>query len=274
MGILREFVEQERARNNALNGLGLDGLTPEQQLRRISSVALPLLRQVTHLQTFLYALTQSYGPGLDTKLVMECWLKHKWITTSPAGTEIKLTHRGEEQLAEWAEEDRLWQDGATPVEQPKRLKAGAPATNLQKIASIIGSDEVMAIHDPWFADSLAVRTLLKLRNYGTRFSRNLRILACNNGNRTTRQSALDWIADVNAEQGSNWKLLAYAAGDHGHRRFLLLKDGTLVTCGMSLNHTDKDETLDRLSPDTEEALHDVHFFNEKWQSARDLVSPV
>lgn len=271
MGNLRRFLEDEQAEYDAVNGTSFDGLSPELQLRRLSSIALPLLRTITPRLIFLRSINKTYNNRLDTQALLTCWIEEGWVTVSPDGTEMKITSDGEEQLAKWDEEARLWQNDATPPEQPKRLKAGAPATNLQKLASIIGQDQVVAIHDPYFTDPTAVCTLLKLRIMGTAFSDALRILACNHGNRNQRQAILDCIADVNAEQASHWKLLAYQAGEHPHRRFLLLKSGAIITCGMSLNRIDKDEVLDRVSADTELSLHDRQFFDEKWGKARSLI---
>lgn len=89
--------------------------------------------------------------------ILEGWMKAGWIQLSPNRAEIRLKADGEEQLARWQEEDRLWRSGETgELELPKRLKAGEPATNLRRICQVIGRRTIECIHDP-YTDEQALR---------------------------------------------------------------------------------------------------------------------
>lgn len=48
---------------------------------------------------------------------------------------------------------------------------------------------------------------------------------------------------------------------------LILNDGSIVTCGMSLNHIDKDEVLDHEPSGSENARHDIQLFEDEWKTA-------
>jgi hypothetical protein len=47
----------------------------------------------------------------------------------------------------------------------------------------------------------------------------------------------------------------------------MLQDGSVVTCGMSLNHIDKDEVLDHELAGSENAQHDQKLFDQQWKIA-------
>ena len=59
----------------------------------------------------------------------------------------------------------------------------------------------------------------------------------------------------------------HPASSKPHRRFLMLQDGSVVTCGMSLNHIDKDEVLDYEVAGSENAQHDHKLFEQQWKIA-------
>src|ERR1019366_4782095 len=81
-----------------------------------------------------------YGvAALSADSLLEGWKKAGWIEVSPNHAEIRLKADGEEQLARWQEEDRLWRSGKRGgLELPKRLKAGEPAANLRRVYEVIG----------------------------------------------------------------------------------------------------------------------------------------
>jgi len=90
-------------------------------------------------------------------------------------------------------------------------------------------------------------------------------------NATEKGSLVSFLRDINKERKSSWEIRTYVASSKPHRRFLVLQDGGVVTCGMSLNHIDKDEVLDRESPGSEYAKHDCEFFEVNWKKATVLA---
>jgi hypothetical protein len=151
----------------------------------------------------------------------------------------------------------------------ERLVAGEPARNLRKIKEMIGGATVVAIHDPYIATASLV-TMLTLADMGTAFSPSLRILGTAKpfSKTTEKQSFLALLANIRAERNASWEVRVYqVTGTKPHRRFLILHDGSSVTCGMSLNHLDKDETLDHEPTGSENARHDSQLFEQQWRIA-------
>jgi hypothetical protein len=158
--------------------------------------------------------------------------------------------------------------GPEPMPLKERLVAGEPATNLRKINDLIGSCTVIAIHDPYTTTG-SLDTILKLAGMGSKFSPSLRILGTAKplSNSTEKKSLLGLLKDINTERKASWQIRIYSATTKPHRRFLILDDGSIVTCGMSLNHIDKDEVLDHEPAGSENAKHDQQLFENEWKSA-------
>src|SRR6185437_1255743 len=158
--------------------------------------------------------------------------------------------------------------GPEPVPLKERLVAGEPATNLRKIQDMIGGCTVTAIHDPYTTTG-SLDTILKLVGMGAKFSPALRILGTAKpfSNSTEKKSFLGLLQDINRERKASWEARIYPATTKPHRRFLVLNDGSIVTCGMSLNHIDKDEVLDHEPSGSENAKHDYQLFEDKWKNA-------
>jgi hypothetical protein len=178
-----------------------------------------------------------------------------------------LTEAGIEQFAQWKEEDSLWEQGATEtIKLAKRLKAGEPVTNLRKIKQIIGKGILTSVHDP-YTDIKALETLHKLKSIDVGISKTLRLLTA--AQKTSKAAALvaSFLRDLNAELGSQWELRAYSGKTKPHRRFLILEDKTIITCGLSLNNINKDEALDRIPMGDELAKHDYELFEKCWAAA-------
>ena len=203
--------------------------------------------------------------SLPADSIIEGWKEAGWIEVSPNRAEIRLTVDGEEQLARWQEEDRLWRTGVNEeVELPKRLKAGEPATNLRRISQVLAGRTIECVHDPYTRVS-SILNLLKVNELGTPIEPNLRLLA---GAllRKDRQTLTSFLCDLNKEKGYNWQVRTYTT-PKPHRRFIVCTDGTIVTCGVSLNSLDKDEVLDVLPATHELAKYDRQFFEQQWQQA-------
>jgi hypothetical protein len=104
---------------------------------------------------------------------------------------------------------------------------------------------------------------------GTKLSSSLRILgtAKTLSNSTDKKSFLGLLNDINTERKASWQVRIYPATTKPHRRFMILNDGSTVTCGMSLNQIDKDEVLDHEPAGSENAKHDHQLFEDKWKTA-------
>lgn len=204
--------------------------------------------------------------SLSADDIIHGWTEAGWVKISPSGSELRLTEAGIEQFARWEEEDALWRQGATEtIKFAKRLKAGEPATNLRKIVDVIGSGTLTGVHDPYL-DEKALETLLKLKGLGITISKNLRLLTAPKAGNAAASIA-SFLHDLNTEMGSQWELRTYASTGKPHRRFLILQDKSVVTCGLSLNNVNKDEALDRTPAGNELAEYDLNFFDNCWASA-------
>jgi hypothetical protein len=206
-----------------------------------------------------------YGVAtLSADSIVEGWKKAGWIEVSPDRTEIRLKPDGEEQLARWLEEDRLWRSGETgELELPKRLKAGECATNLRRICQVVGHRTIECIHDP-YTDEQALLNLLKLGELGASISPRLCLLR-RPASGMERQTLASFLRDINTEKSSQWEVRSDASPAKPHRRFLICTDGSIITCGMSLNKLDKDEVLDDIPASDNRADHDRKLFQDKWK---------
>jgi hypothetical protein len=203
--------------------------------------------------------------SLDYETIIQAWRQAEWVLLSPDGVFLRLTPKGKEQFEAWNEEERVWRTGGTEsMPLTKRLIAGEPAQNIRKIKNVIEGSTVTGIHDP-YTRAGSLETLLKLADIGTKFSPSLRILGSPITKATERTPLVGFLRNINSERTTTWEIRTYVAASKPHRRFLVLDDGSIVTCGMSLNHIDKDEVLDRIAVTSEYAKHDRDFFEEKWK---------
>jgi len=208
--------------------------------------------------------------SLSAESIVHGWKEAGWIKISPNGSELRLTEAGIEQFNRWKEEDSLWEQGTTEtIKLAKRLKAGEPATNLRKIAQIIGNGILTSVHDP-YTDEKALETLHKLKGLRVEISKTLRLLTAPK-TRMAAASVASFLRDLNAETGWQWELRAYSGTTKPHRRFLILQDKSIITCGLSLNNINKDEVLDRIPMGDELAGHDRDFFDKYWVSATPVL---
>lgn len=207
--------------------------------------------------------------GLSAEDIVQGWTEKGWVKISPSGSELRLTEAGIEQFARWEEEDALWERGATEeIKFAKRLKAGEPATNLRKLAQVIESGTLIRVHDPYI-DEKALETLQKLKGLRVDISKTLFLLTAPKIGKAAA-SVNSFLRDLNAEMGTKWELRAYSGPTKPHRRFLILEDKSVITCGLSLNNMNKDEALDHLPMGADLARYDREFFDNCWASATPL----
>jgi hypothetical protein len=251
----------------------------------------PQLPQISHRSLTLRELIAEYflyiedtSKALDVVLVvfniMEKMLHKKY--DSSGDVFYKSRHRSPELIDElnrrFSENNVGYQyvqgliekipQGPEPMPLKERLVAGEPARNLRKIKDMIGGATVTAIHDPYTTTG-SLETILKLADTGAKFSPSLRVLgtAKTLSNSTEKKSFLSLISDINTERKSSWQVRIYPSTTKPHHRFMILNDGSIVTCGMSLNHIDKDEVLDHEPSGSENAKHDHQLFEDKWKTA-------
>lgn len=207
--------------------------------------------------------------GLTAEDIVRRWTEKGWVRISPDGAELRLTETGVEQYAQWEDEDALWEAGAAEtIKLAKRLKAGQPATNLRKLVQLIGGGTLASVHDPYI-DEKALETLQKLAGLGADISKNFLLLTAPKATKVGA-SVRSFLGDLNAENNSQWELRFYSGIPKPHRRFLILTDEVVVTCGLSLNNINKDEALDRLPADDPAADYDRNFFSDCWVLATPL----
>jgi hypothetical protein len=208
--------------------------------------------------------------SIDAESIIRHWQQAGWIEFAPDGIQIRITSQGREQFETWKEEDRLWGAGdANEMPKARRLVAREPARNLRKISAVIGNSTVTGIHDPdTRTDSL--KNILSLSDGGTMFSPSLRLLSAPGIKPTEAISLVNFLNQINAERSFDWEIRVYSSSPKPHRRFLVCDDGSVITCGMSLNKVDKDELLDRFPAGSELAKQDGQFFEESWKLATSL----
>lgn len=203
--------------------------------------------------------------SLSAQDIVHGWREAGWVKISPNGSELRLTEAGVEQLAQWEQEDALWGQGASEeIKVAKRLKAGEPATNLRKIAQVVGREILACVHDP-YTDAKSLVTLQKLGGVGVNISKSLRLLTTPKA-KNASASVASFLRDLNTEMKSQWELRAYSSTAKPHRRFFVLQDDSVVTFGLSLNDINKDEVLDRIPATNEHAGYDRKFFDNCWAS--------
>jgi hypothetical protein len=207
--------------------------------------------------------------GLSAESIVQSWTEKGWVKISPNGGELRLTESGIEQFAQWEEEDALWERGTTEeIKLAKRLKAGEPATNLRKLAQVIESGTLVRVHDPYI-DEKALETLQKLKGLGVDISKTLFLLTAPKTGKAAA-SVNSFLRDLNDEMGTKWELRAYSGTTKPHRRFLILQDKSVITCGLSLNNMNKDEALDHQPMSADLAGYDREFFDNCWATALPL----
>jgi hypothetical protein len=230
--------------------------------------AMEVLRLHEYLQLLGY---DGRIANMSAEAIVHGWEKEAWIDFSPDGFRIRLTPKGNEQWATWREEDHLWRNGSgESMDLPKRLKAGEPANNLRRIRDVVGSRVISCIHDP-YTDVRALENLLKLSELGVRIDVQLLLLGAPTKNATLMATLAKFLCDdINTQNKNQWAMRTYFTPERPHRRFLVCSDGSVITCGLSLNNLNKDETLDLIPASDERAKHDCQFFEEKWKSGNPI----
>jgi hypothetical protein len=145
---------------------------------------------------------------------------------------------------------------------------GEPATNLRKLAQLIGDETLIGVHDPYL-DEKALETLHKLMGLGVNVAEDLRLVTAPKGAKAAA-SLEAFLSDSNTELKNRWEMRVYSGEAKPHRRLLILKNGGVVTFGLSLNNLNKDEVLDCLPAGDELAIYDQKLFESIWESAEPL----
>ncbi len=145
-----------------------------------------------------------------------------------------------------------------------RLAQDSPASNLATISSLVGTETVQAIFDPYL-ENRSLAELIKVLSFGRGTVTNgVRVLSTA---KTTGQiptltkAGFDmWLAQLKITGE-----IRIMSGSE-HRRFMLLSGGQSLLLGLSLNSLHKNEAI-RLEPD----LEDRAFFDKVWTTATPLA---
>src|SRR5262249_35835627 len=154
--------------------------------------------------------------GMSAENIVRAWKENGWIKISPNGSQLRLSEAGLEQFAKWEQEDALWERGATEeIKVAKRLKVGEPATNLLKLAQLIGDETLIGVHDPYL-DEKALEALHKLIGLGVSVADDLRLVTAPKGAKAG--ASLDaFLSDSNTELKNRWEIRVYSREAKPHR---------------------------------------------------------
>lgn len=149
-----------------------------------------------------------------------------------------------------------------------RLAQAEPASNVGKLAALIGRSTIDAVFDSYI-DNKSLDTLLNLVTLGTVVSPSLRLLTSTKMTHSTSQPprltvsyARAWIAQLGC---ANCEIRHKAYTGH-QRRFLLLSGGQSLLLGPSLNNLGLNEAAH-----LESDRSDRPFFEGEWVSATALI---
>lgn len=152
--------------------------------------------------------------------------------------------------------DLCWSEPPCSV----RLNSSEPATNLNKLSSLIGASLIEAIFDVYL-DNQALNNVLDLISLGAKASPNVRIITSTRkvaDNKLTKNYVNHFLSQLSSTSGEvRHKLYA------GHqRRFMLLTGGKSLIIGSSFNHLSVNEAAH-----VELNSGDLLFFNNEWSNA-------
>lgn len=145
-----------------------------------------------------------------------------------------------------------------------RLNLSEPATNVNKLVTLIGTSTIEAVFDAYL-DNKGLANLLDLVSLGVQVSTSIRLLTSKNmvhppqgTPRLTASYLQMWLNQL----GCTSPEVRYKAYRGHQRRFLLLGGGQSLIVGPSFNNLAVNEAV-HLDPDTA----DRSFFDSEWQNA-------
>ena len=150
---------------------------------------------------------------------------------------------------------RLQHEGSPP--DSVRLNSNTPASNIAKVAGLIGSTRIEAVFDP-FLDNQALVNLATLASFGGGLSRSCRLL-------TSKKCPDSGFVALWLKEHGLIGAEIKRTPDQQHRRFLLLDSGKTLVIGFSLNKFEHNETAHLAS-----VPQDRMFFDAEWQKSKPL----
>lgn len=148
-----------------------------------------------------------------------------------------------------------------PTHRPTRTRImeQEPASNFSKIAKLIGSSRVNAVHDPYLDDK-GLSNLLTLVRLANSVSPDLRLITSERGaKRLNKQFVAAFFKELGCASGQ----IRTAPTQKPHRRFMLLSGGQALIMGMSLNDLEKDEAVNLENDELDRPL-----FETEWNSGQ------
>jgi hypothetical protein len=142
--------------------------------------------------------------------------------------------------------------GGPPPTQVRLVK-DQPASNIAKLAALVGNRKVLAVFDPYYDDA-GLGTLLAIGHLKPCVDTSLRILTDKNPPRINKTFAKAFCDEFGCDLA---KIRHMPKGEH--RRFLLLSEDKVLILGCSLNNLNFNEAV-RLESDGT----DKPFFETQW----------
>jgi hypothetical protein len=186
---------------------------------------------------------------------------------TPGTLTIAGTARNLNQLAKALDQAAVWVGANWPAQPTSaRLAASAPASNFQKISSLIGASSIEAVFDPYL-DNQGLASLSTIASLGGSIADGVRLLSSSHAQaprrgapRLTKTFVDAWLAEL---QISGELRIVSSPGEH--RRFMLLGGGRSLILGPSLNSLAKNE-----ASHVEADGQDRPFFDAQWSAATPL----
>jgi hypothetical protein len=150
------------------------------------------------------------------------------------------------------------------IDQPPtsiRTREGEPASNISKLAALIGNAEIVVIVDP-FLDNKALNTIKDIASLSDDqgISSSVRLLT---SHKSKKEPTRSYFENWKSELGLAAAELRVITSGKPHRRFVVLSDGRVLGPGFSFNQHDRDEAVFS-EPDSSA---DQAFFDEIWESS-------
>jgi hypothetical protein len=194
--------------------------------------------------------------------------------TDEAGTEVKDINGGRCRVAPWSTTSvrpllgnwatnltqlrralQQYLEGAPP--ERTRLVKGEPATNIARLAALIGVLKVVAVYDPYLDDAALdnLRAIAHLKP--SCLDTAVRMLTAKRPPRISKAFAKAFCDEFGCNL-ANFQLLP----PEEHRRFMLLSEDKVLIAGPSLNKLDWNEAAN-----TELNTYDKPFFERMWATS-------
>ena len=151
-------------------------------------------------------------------------------------------------------------DLSTHKPQSVRLSSNKPASNIERISSLIGTSTIQAIFDPYL-ENKSLQALTNILSLKGSIATDVRLLSKVPGANLTKTFVDDWFKEHGCINGEI-RILP----KEEHRRFLLLSSSESLILGPSLNSINKNEAAS-----LESDKDDRNFFDDMWKKSNKFI---